>query len=142
MHLLLSLFCGTDNVGSWICVVVTALPYDSAVFVAEKFHNRFLSADGDAFVMTVFLTTRDIIEQLLNDAELRTFGEAVILIGTVQVALNDAERCTGTIGGVRGAVNDVVIDDVGMWAMIGMGGGVYGLMGFFFGDGVHELSLC
>lgn len=72
--------------------------------------------------MTVFFTTLEMIEQLLNDAEFRTFGEAVIFIGTVQVALNEAERCTGTIGGVRGAVN---VD--GILVMIGMGGGVYRL---------------
>lgn len=69
-------------------------------FVAEfveKFHKRmpFLSTDEEEDVnITVFLTTLEIIEQLLNDAELRTFGDAVILTGTVQVALNEAERCT------------------------------------------------
>lgn len=118
-----------------------APPYGSVIFdEPEKFHRRPFSDDNE-FVMTVFLTTFDMIEQLLNDAEFRTFGEAVIFIGTVHVALNDAERCTGTIGGVRGAVNDAVIV-AGILVMIGMGGGVYGLNGFFFGDGVHELSLC
>lgn len=137
MHLF-SPFCGIDNGGSWI--VVTPLPYVSDILVdPEKFHIRFLSVDNE-LVMTVFLTTFEMIEQLLNDAEFRTFGEAVILIGTVQVALNEADRCTGTIGGVRGADNVVVVD--GILAMIGMGGGVYGLNGFFFGDGVQELSLC
>lgn len=122
MHLL-SPLCGIDNGGSWI--VVTPLPYGSDIFDdAEKFHIRLLS-DVSEFVMTVFLTTFEMIEQLLNDAEFLTFGEAQILIGTVQVALNEAERCTGTMGGVRGADNDVAVD--GIWAMIGMGGGVYGL---------------
>lgn len=120
-------------------MVVTPLPYDSDnLDDPEKFHIRLLSDDSE-LVMTVFLTTFEMIEQLLNDAEFRTFGEAVILMGTVQVALNDAERCTGTIGGVRGAVS-IAVD--GILAMIGMGGGVYGLNGFFFGDGVQELSLC
>lgn len=121
--------------------MVTPLPpYGSANFDdPAKFHKRPLS-DVSELVMTVFLTTFEMIEQLLNDAELRTFGDAVILIGTVQVALNEAERCTGTIGGVRGAVNDVAML---LLVMIGMGGGVYGLIGFFFfGDGVQELSLC
>ncbi len=121
-------------------MVVT--PYGCSVTLDDpgKFHKRLLS-DVNAFVMTVFLTTFEMIE-LLNDAELRTFGDAVILIGTVHVALNEADRCTGTIGGVRGdVVNDVVIV-AGILAMIGMGGGVYGLNGFFFGDGVQELSLC
>lgn len=136
MHLF-SPFCGIDNVGSWI--VVTPLPYGSTILDdPAKFHRRPLS-DASELVITVFLTTLEMIEQLLNDAEFRTFGDAVILIGTVQVALNEAERCTGTIGGVRGAVSDVA---AALLVMIGMGGGVYGLMLFFFGDGVQELSLC
>lgn len=137
MHLF-SPFCGMDNGGSWI--VVTPLPYDCSDSLddPEKFHMRLLS-DDNVFEMTVFLTTFEMIEQLLNDAEFRTFGEAVILTGTVHVALNEAERCTGWIGGVRGA--DSVVDD-GRFVMIGMGGGVYGLNGSFFGDGVQELSLC
>lgn len=134
-------FCGIDNAGSWIAVML--LPYGSAIFDdPAKFHIRPLLSDDSELVMTVFLTTFDMIEQLLNDAEFRTFGEAVILIGTVQVALNEAERCTGTIGGVRGdtAVDGVIV--AGLLDMTGMGGGVYGLNGFFFGDGVQELSLC
>lgn len=78
-------------------------------------------SDDSEFVMTVFLTTFEMIEQLLNEAEFRTFGEAVIFMGTVQVALNEAERCTGTIGGVRGAVS---VDDEGILAMIWIGGGI------------------
>lgn len=125
-----------DNGGSWIVVIHGSDNFDDP----EKFHIRFLSDDNE-LVMTVFLTTFEMIEQLLNDAEFRTFGEAVIFIGTVHVALNEAERCTGTIGGVRGAVDDVIVVD-GILVMIGMGEGIYGLNGFFFGDGVQELSLC
>lgn len=63
-----------------------------------KFQSRTLStgvdADDDAAadMMTVFFTTFEMIEQLLNDAEFRTLGDAVILTGTVQVALNEADR--------------------------------------------------
>lgn len=79
------------------------------------------------------------MEQLLKEAEFRTFGDAVILMGTVHVALNDAERCTGMMGGVRGAEGNAID---GRFVIVGMGGGMYGLNGFFFGDGVHELNLC
>lgn len=40
------------------------------------------------------LTTLAMSEQLVNDAELRTLGAAVTLVGTVQLALNDADRWT------------------------------------------------
>lgn len=137
MHLF-SPFCGMDNGVSWIVVVPP--PYECSVILVDpaKFHIRLLSDDNE-LEMTVFLTTFEMIEQLLNDAELRTFGEAVILIGTVQVALNDAERCTAIIGGVDGA-DRVVVD--GRCVITGIGGGVCGLNRFFFGDGVQELSLC
>lgn len=79
---------------------------DLFVKLAEKFHKRmpeFLSFDWDDDVnITVFLTTLDIIEEFPKDAELRTFGEAVIFMGTVHEALKDADRCTGLI--VRGTV--------------------------------------
>lgn len=45
-------------------------------------------------MITVPLTTLAISEQLVNEAELRTLGEAVTLVGTVHEALNEAERCT------------------------------------------------
>lgn len=119
MHLF-SPFCGIDNGGSWI--VVTPLPYACSDILddPEKFHIRLLS-DDNVFEMTVFLTTFEMIEQLLNDAEFRTLGEAVILIGTVHVALNEAERCTGMTGGVLGA--DKVVNG-GRFVIIWMGGGV------------------
>lgn len=74
-------------------VVVATLPFGFVV----KFQSRTLSAGADADddaadMMTVFFTTFEMIEQLLNDAEFRTLGEAVILMGTVQVALNEADR--------------------------------------------------
>lgn len=74
-------------------VVVDTLLFGFVV----KFQSRILStgveADDDAAdMMTVFLTTLEMMEQLLNDAEFRTLGEAVILMGTVQVALNEADR--------------------------------------------------
>lgn len=130
-----------------------------------KFQSRILStgveADDDAAdMMTVFLTTFEMMEQLLNDAEFRTLGEAVILMGTVQVALNEADRWTCPItGGVRGAgeapldtsdsafaMDCATVWDGGGGAAIGfMGGGegaIDGLRGSCLGDGVHELSLC
>lgn len=38
------------------------------------------------------LTTFAMSEQLVNEVELRTLGEAVTLIGTVHDALNEADR--------------------------------------------------
>lgn len=43
-----------------------------------------------------FFATLVSSEQLLNEAEFLTCVVLLILSGTVQVALNDAERCTGT----------------------------------------------
>lgn len=80
-------------------VVVVVAVVDILLFgFVVKFQSRTLStgvdADDDdaADMMTVFFTTFEMIEQLLNDAEFRTLGEAVILMGTVQVALNEADR--------------------------------------------------
>ena len=136
----------------------------------EKLHNRIpplLSCDrgddgdDDDDNITVFLTTFDMIEQLLNDAEFFTFGDAVILIGTVQVALNEADLCTGFI--ISGlvvlavvTVADVVIPVVAVLLVnpVIIGGEGEGpeedeakgeIIGFvlnFFGDGVFELSHC
>lgn len=100
------------------------------------------------------------IEQLPYDAEFRTFGEAVTLSGTVQVALNDAERCTwlkktgvdvadvlwATSGGADfgggGRLMEEAVDDEDEGG--GCGGWIGGLDAAenFFGDGVDELILC
>lgn len=53
-----------------------------------------LLSNGDELERTVFLITFEMTEQFPNDAEFRTFGDAVIFNGTVHDALNDAERCT------------------------------------------------
>lgn len=155
------------NTDAEVLVVAAILPFGFVV----KFQRRTLStgvnaddddADDDAAadMMTVFFTTFEMIEQLLNDAELRTLGEAVILMGTVQVALNDADRWTcPSTDGDRGAgelpadTSDsaLAIDCATVWVVVGgaavgfMGGvkgAIDGLRGSCFGDGVHELSLC
>lgn len=154
------------DAGEDVCVVVAEKPV--------KFHKRIpppllLPSNNDAavaFEMTEFLTTFDIIEQLPNDAELRTFGVAVILSGTVHVALNDAERWTWLKNtGVDVAERlvlllllNVLYDIISGGADFGGGGKLMddaaddeddggGNGGFeadenFFGDGVEELSLC
>lgn len=173
----------TDNGGSCtrlvavapfvVLIAVSVLFEDLFVKLAVKFHKRtlvFLSIDCDEDVnITVFFTTLDIIDELLNDAELRTFGDAVILMGTVHEALNDADRCTGSIvrvaefGGAEDGATWVssILFDANEWSGNNFSGGnvddnadragdfvgvvtdVELLMAInFLGDGVHELSLC
>lgn len=104
-----------------IRALLLVVPESLQVFCeAAKFQGRdgteeqFFSLDCDAVKwVVVLLTTLARIEQLPNDADCRTLGDAVIFIGTVQVALNEAERCTwprGTGGCWRG-VGRVVEDD-------------------------------
>lgn len=74
-------------------VVVAMLLFGFVVKFQSRTFSTGVDADDDAAdIMTVFFTTFEMIEQLLNDAEFRTLGEAVILMGTVQVALNEADR--------------------------------------------------
>lgn len=98
------------------------------------------------------------IEQLPNDAEFRTFGEAVTLSGTVHVALNDAERWTwlkktgvdvadvlwATSGGADFGGGGRLMQEATDDEEDGGGGWSGGLEAAenFFGDGVDELILC
>lgn len=101
-------------------------PEDSRGFVVEldgSFQRRQLTGGlsliSDAGVMiTDPLTTLAISEQLVKEVELRTLGEAVTLVGTVQDALNEADRWTSVSladgrflaaeDGSSGAVEDVM----------------------------------
>lgn len=70
-------------------------------FVAELEESRNSGcAVSEAVRPDPFLATFDRMEQLLNDAEFFTCVALLMLNGTVQDELNEADRCTGTVESV------------------------------------------
>lgn len=139
--------------------------------LADRFQRRpagGLSLTKAAGVITTDpLTTLAMSEQLVKDVELRTFGEAVTLVGTVQVALNEADRwtsvppladCLAAGGSSEGVVVrkmeescSVIGVDEGLFRIGGVGGGFTDMVGgvkyagmeaSFLGEGVQEFAHC
>lgn len=110
-------------------------PAGAGVRCGEKFHKRTIDESALAAAAApaptaapttadaVLFTTLAISEQLVSDAELRTAQRGGAMpppvpqtrSGTVHVALNEAERCTGTTAvGLAGSALVTVADRAGV----------------------------